>query len=221
MIILGKHKDYYDYIVGIYGRDEDIVFDRKDVVVLNSSQDYHNPLWCKEELKGLPDIKKSAKKLFKWSVKNPYIDLTKPHGRIEYVGVEIGYKVYIFLVERYLDESNEVQIEPRLIQVSDVIKKASESPINIIPYIDRLYGVFDFKLSPSPRGVIIENPILSNTWIPKFIPAEDVYSNVYNYLISVKDKKIVDTRTEEQKAQSHGFNKESFRNPIRLKDLKQ
>ena len=220
MIILGKYKDYYDYIVGTYGRDEDIVFDRKDAVVLNSNQDNHNPLWYKEELKWLPDIKKSTKKLFKWSIKNPYIDLTKPHGRIEYVGVEIGYKVYIFLVERYLDGSNDVQIEPRLIQISDVVKKASESPINIIPYTDRLRGGFDFNLVPTSPGRIIKNPILSNTWIPKFISAEDVYSNVYNYLISVKDKKIVDTRTEEQKAQSHGFNKESFRNPIRLKDLK-
>lgn len=34
MIILGKNKDYYDYLVGIYGIDKDIVFDRKDAISL-------------------------------------------------------------------------------------------------------------------------------------------------------------------------------------------
>ncbi len=32
MIILSKYKDYYDYLVGIYGRDENKIFDRREMV---------------------------------------------------------------------------------------------------------------------------------------------------------------------------------------------
>lgn len=223
MIIIGKNKDYYDYIVGIYGRDENIVFDRRDAILVNNTyQNSDNPLWSKKIITRNSsyanfDRKKEASKMYKWSLKNPHIDLSIPHGNLYYVGIEIGFKLYFFLVERYLDESNNVCIEPSLIEVSDIKNKINEQPINIIPYKHFLWR--SFRVEPIKNN-IISNPILQGTWIPKFIKAEDIYHNIYDYISSTKEKEIKDSRTDEQKAQSHGFNKESFRNPIRLKDLK-
>lgn len=36
MIILSKHKDYYDYYVGIFGRDDKRVYDRRNMITLES-----------------------------------------------------------------------------------------------------------------------------------------------------------------------------------------
>ena len=48
-----------------------------------------------------------------------------------------------------------------------------------------------------------------------FIPAEEVYNNVYDYLIANREPDIQDNRNDIQKLESHGFDKKtSFRNPI-------
>lgn len=57
------------------------------------------------------------------------------------------------------------------------------------------------------------NPIMEKTWIPKIIPAQDVWNNISDYLLAIKDKPIVDNRTDVEHAESHGFDKKtSFRN---------
>lgn len=59
----------------------------------------------------------------------------------------------------------------------------------------------------------IKLPILKDTFIPKIIPAEEVYNNIYNYLLYMKEPKVVDMRTNKQKIEGKGFDyKESFRN---------
>ena len=57
-----------------------------------------------------------------------------------------------------------------------------------------------------------ENPILRDTYITKVIPPETVWKYVYEYLSSLRDKPIVDTRTDLEHLESHGFDKKkSFR----------
>ena len=61
----------------------------------------------------------------------------------------------------------------------------------------------------------ISNPILSSTFIPSFIDAEEVYNAIYNYLISIREKPIIDNRNDTLKLESFGFDKKtSFRNPV-------
>jgi len=59
-------------------------------------------------------------------------------------------------------------------------------------------------------------PILQNTEIPSLIPAEKIWSNLYNYLLYQKDPQVIDNRTDKQKLESRGFdNITSFRHPIK------
>ena len=59
---------------------------------------------------------------------------------------------------------------------------------------------------------IVENPILKNTYIPKFIDAKEMWNNLYEYISSLRDKEFEDTRTNDQHIESHGFDKKiSFR----------
>ena len=54
---------------------------------------------------------------------------------------------------------------------------------------------------------------MDGTWIPSFIPAEEVWNNITDYLLSIKEPEIIDNRTDVQHLESQGFDKKSsFRN---------
>ena len=60
---------------------------------------------------------------------------------------------------------------------------------------------------------ILVNPIMEGTWIPSVIPAEEIWNNVTDYLLAIKEKPIIDNRTDIEHIESAGFDKKtSFRN---------
>ena len=60
---------------------------------------------------------------------------------------------------------------------------------------------------------ILVNPIMAGTWIPSVIPAEEIWNNVTDYLLAIKEKPIIDNRTDIEHIESAGFDKKtSFRN---------
>jgi len=68
-------------------------------------------------------------------------------------------------------------------------------------------------IRPNRYGEYDENPIMMGTWIPSVIPAEEVWNNITDYLLSMKEPPIIDNRTDVQHLESHGFDKKtSFRN---------
>ena len=47
------------------------------------------------------------------------------------------------------------------------------------------------------------------------IAPDEIYQNVYDYLISIREPNIIDKRNDIQKLESKGFDKKtSFRNPV-------
>ena len=76
--------------------------------------------------------------------------------------------------------------------------------------LDRTGVKIDMVLDDHAR--VWENPILRDTYVTKVIPPETVWKYVYEYLSSLRDKPIVDTRTDLEHLESHGFDKKkSFR----------
>ncbi len=221
MIILGKNKDYYDYLVGIYGIDKDIVFDRKDAISLLDGKiilsrkgfKYHllRELFNKE-----CEAETKHKEKIRTFYKSKYVDYSQPIGDIYFFILEIGYKQYTFQVERYIDENDEICIDHKLLSTTQVSEKICNSVTGIAICEESYFGEKYLRITNKSDS----NLILKDTWLTKYISAEEAYNEIYNYLISCKDKEINDSRTDVQKAESHGFNKESFRNPIRTKDLK-
>jgi hypothetical protein len=60
---------------------------------------------------------------------------------------------------------------------------------------------------------LIGNVLLKDTCISSFIPAEDIYNQIYDYLIHIREPQVEDKRTDVQKLESKGFDKvTSFRN---------
>ena len=212
MVIIDKVKDYYDYVVGICGRDEDIIFARRGSTVL--ATEVLNVYFNKQ--KSYNDRPKRLEK--RGYHLNSMIDYSKPIGRIFYMLLEIGFMHYIFKLERYLDDtdSNKVCIDVELLETKRVDKKLGNVAIG---YWDMYYRYDNTLQVSNPNKQPDSNIIMRDTWIPSFISPEEVWNNIYDYLLSCKDKEITDSRTDVQKAESHGFNKESFRNPITLKEL--
>jgi hypothetical protein len=213
-------KDYYDYLVSIMGMDEKVVYDRRNSTVVHAS-DIHlfdfptgydlyfsrKPFKCdepKKRIKGWSSAKYVNRtqrwKKFKHS---DYIE----EGSIYHLFLEVGYHQFIFEVERYLDKEGELHVDTELVDHREVKKdkKKSEAPLFI--------GELHFKYC-DVEGKIngIDNPILTETWIPKFIPANDIWNMLYEYISSLNDKEFTDTRTNDQHIESHGFDKKiSFR----------
>lgn len=213
MLIISKYKDYYDYLSGVYGIDKDIVYDRKECVLMGK---YSTPL--QEYFINKPLLYEDKKREIKrvWHIGEDSKDIFGKHltGTIMAYALEIGYTHYIFRIERYLDDNDEtkVHIDVELKKILEVKEKKSEAPIAIIPCE---YYRYYFDKDDHVRyniNKMVENPILKDTYIPAYIEATEVYDKVYNYLISVREKPIEDKRTDVQKLESHGFDrKDSFR----------
>lgn len=224
MKIISKRgeKDYYDYIVGTMGIDEKVVYDRRGSVIVGES-DFHcfdyphgyDLFFSKKPFKC--DRKKMKKKPWQscryknivsrrsFSFKNN----TEEEGVIFHLYLEVGYMSYIFEVERYLDDNDVLHVDVSIADTKRLEKKDKKSaaPLYIAPHNFRYVTLENNVLADK-----IDNPILKNTWIPRFISAQDMWNMLYEYISSLNDKEFTDSRTNEQHIESHGFDKKiSFR----------
>lgn len=217
MRILSQIKDYYDYIVSIYGIDNDITFDRRDCRVLGTKYDTFMSIFSYNK-SYYYDKKKEVCKGYHYDENNKFVYGKYERGVIYGFILEVGFTHYLFQVERYLDDNDNVIIEPKLIEVKEVDKKLIDD--NVISFIPcDLHWSFISKKYDIKRKYInqsIKNPILKETFIPSFIEAEEIYNKIYDYLISIREKPIVDKRDDVQRLESKGFDKKtSFRHPIK------
>lgn len=203
------NKDYYDYLVGIYGEDERVVYDRRQYNVLSGSNS------MAFNTNKLPqDRKKQKMMVYEWQ--------SRHCRRVEkYVGqrfhclLEVGTVHYYLLFERYLSDEDVVKIDWTLLEKREKQNHYGAAPMSFllgeeVGYYHRHSprDRFDFK-----SATAVSNPILKGTSMASMIPAEEIFKAIYAYLSSLSDKEIVDTRTDVQKAESAGFDrKTSFRN---------
>ena len=189
-----NNKDYYDYLTGIYGVDEKVVYDRRQYTILSR---LNHPLFSSELLE--KDAPKKEKPSWKWKNKQiPEYEGTKFECLLE-----VGLKWFFFDVERYLDNDSRVCIDWKLIKEKEISKcqRVGSSPITFFTSYCS-YGYYRRNIG-----------ILSGTPIPAFIKAEEIYILLSTYISSLNDIEIVDTRSDIQKAESAGFDrKTSFRN---------
>lgn len=202
-------KDYYDYLQNYFGIDELVVYDRRKSYPIDINNYYIgyglDNIFKKEKDKTY-DIKRRLVKGY--GIKIPVME-----GRFFYFVVESGFYHYFFKVERYLDDNDNLILEPQLIEKKKISKgqKISKCPLAICT--DVVYTRYRGTITVSKKSKnIVENPILKNTYIPKFIDAKEMWNNLYEYISSLRDKEFEDTRTNDQHIESHGFDKKiSFR----------
>lgn len=211
MKIIDKRKDYYDYLVGTYGLDPDIVFDRRGSITLNSEfwfNDQYPNIGAKTD--SLPPKRKEP--ILYGDNKIPVFGLNiKPI-------LSIGKFTYDILLDRYVEEDGEtIGGSNHIVGIYNRDDK-EKYPISFIlggasVYGGGIAGHYHKIEHGLLRGYYAtDNVILDGTWITKLFPATKVWEDVYEFLSSQKDKEIIDTRTDKEKIISAGFDtKTSFR----------
>lgn len=254
MKIIDNKKDYYDYLSGIFGIDEYITYDRRNSVKLcndvnknltsrkfifneypTSFAKFFCP-WKNGRFDNRDSNRSDIMSSYNWDAESNAI--SSPDGLkymnitdLKYVGILIGFELYIYRVYRCLKNEFDpnVKIIPVLVGKKAIDRKSVPSVAPIIighltksyrlsySYIrdekDEMEFVRKAAINFSEKSNYIENPIFAGTWVPSCISPEDVWNNVTDYLLSLKEKPIIDRRTDIEHLESAGFDKKSsFRN---------
>lgn len=228
MRIIDKEKDFYDYIYSFNGVDNDIVYDRRLYRDLNYEYlDLHTPRLVNEDCEPFNDalLLNCKGKVF-WRC-----DVLK-----------CGYTYYLFIVYYTDIRSSNGKCYARLWdKVYDRDNKlfkgiATDAPLVTFTLNEGYYYSQDtyeaicnkfniierpfYKLNecehisfPKDNSYFVYNPLLKYTYFRSFIDPKEIWDNIYEFLSSLKDKLIVDNRSDVEKLESHGFDKKiSFRN---------
>lgn len=215
MKIIDKQKDYYDYLQGIFGEDPLAVFDRRGSVVFSKET---TPLPFKEIPKGTDG--------------GYYGVITLVCGLVYH---KIGFKNLpgekpsfeefgSFRITRETNIPIRLKIDYSEYRMDTVIvhsdrKYISESDRRCFPYhfpSGKLLHEDEFFVDGKSRWwdqwqLSYKNPILRSLSLVT-IPAETIFEELHEFLLSLNDKPIVDSRTDTEKLESAGFDKKtSFR----------
>lgn len=225
MRIISKRgiKDYYDYLQGTYGIDPLVVYDRRECSVIDPPKTYskdYPSLFCDWFGTNIDYSDKPKEKIRNWSSKSVKIDRHDmprfvEEGKVMHFVLQIGYHFYLFEVERYLN-NGKLCIGHTLINSNRVERSElfSEAPMSIVPCEASTW--YPRKYNITRKGWKIDNPILLKSWIVKYITPDEVWNNLYEYISSLRDKDIVDTRSNDMHIESNGFDKkESFRGKVK------
>lgn len=188
MILLRKRTDYYDYLIGVYGRDEKKVFDRKldltsDEIYFEDVSKWRNTniydLYVCNRMYRVEQVKKGVWELHKFHKVNTDYAGQRRHYRESQVSGLNDFEYYIPRPSRMM----------------------SDSPICI-------RGTFHRQ--DNLEGL---TPILSTFGIPSVMSAEELYSEIDMYIgarMAIKEQE--NSQDDKNKLIAKGFDdKISFR----------
>lgn len=185
MKIISKYKDYYDYLNGIWGIDDNIILDRTSFDNLTTRE----PTFKYEEYKFFICGKMISGYRLKGIDKILFGDDLIPFTYINKYNKKRFFKKE-YLNVKYREESICLFLEDDLSYLND----KEGCPI-IIKYYNILYKF----------------PILSKFNFHRIIDAENIYKMLTDWLS--KDDIIIKSISDKEKIELHGFdNKTSFRN---------
>lgn len=195
MIILGNEKDFYDYVVNQYGRDDKKVFDRRNVV---SSLYYFETTHKNKE--------NWADLYFEKTTNRYFIHI----GNRKYCVQQIEKGVWCQAV--FHKKNKHFNGNP-FIKVKSQVK-------NLENYVDYLESnVYTKTRQPISLESLYHDemlegvPLLKNFGVTAFIDAHDVYTEIDMCLGWLNDNPVMNMSFDDAyKLQSHGFDKKkSFR----------
>ena len=207
MKIISNIKDYYDYLVSFYGMDDYVVFDRRKNKVLRTELQY-DLLWSKDLV-------------FETIGDNYY-----------FCCLCAGNNFDCIILKRTIDNQVEKKVvNIKLIPWNKYVPNWNSRMFSKEEYLDRIKDFVKSKISPENPLIfakincnriyypyyktidLIFNPILKDTPFTSIMKPEKVWEGIYNYLLSCKEPKIIDNRTDIEHLESAGFDKKtSFRN---------
>jgi len=200
MYIIDKNQDFYDYLSHVYGVDKKIVFDRKGSTILTDD-----------------DLE-------------PYSDRWRKDNE-SYLILEMGYTQVVLRQYNYTYywdfwETCHIRCDMEKVRYFKNCKNLFGCPLSLyrVELSYRYYGK-DFMVITNANSLseldyqkkkITDFPILKNTVITKYVDAVEIWMEIQNYISSLNNDPYVDIgSTDVERAANHGFDKNSFRHPIK------
>jgi hypothetical protein len=199
MKILSNFKDYYDFIAGIYGIDDTIVYERHHQTVKHGcynwdKKEYENKNWEKVPISGFSDSSMGLKTSLIALCDKTYF-VAKYKGKF-YFGEDAK-----FILNEISDKWVKSRFKKEMSYHSQDtnINETEKCPILLIDN------------NGSEIRPIAKNIRLSDFGFGSFIEPLTIFTSISEFL--TKEKPFVDNRTNIEKLQSFGFDKvTSFRN---------
>lgn len=210
MYIIDKNKDFYDYVSNIYGVDKNIVYDRRGSEIIDDSL-----------LVLLSGYRENGLKIL-----NPKFFFLLETGNVQYI-----FEVYNVKFDKSTIPYTATEVSFRIAKIYRENKNLFVRPLTVM-------GIH-FDMNWTRKGVTMDFPsnvveleklvkkrysqykqipaILANTKLTSLLDPFEVWKDIQTYISSTgNDKDISTPMTEKQKVESHGFDENSFRNPIKL-----
>lgn len=212
MNIISKFKDYYDYLTGIWGVDPLLTYVRQGSIKPDLISDYAK---VRVYIGGM------LIEGFYYKGNFYYGDELKQFSKPTppYITRKQGY-TYQNLVQEYglpeLDTNNLIWISPAYLKEVSYSRPLADIIIHKTPIVDIL-NTNDKENCPIIVKInkdVFRNCSLKEMSLSSILDAETVYHLISDWLSLQRTKKEnkVDCRTNEQKVESHGFDKKtSFR----------
>jgi len=208
MYIIDNNKDFYDYVSHIYGTDKQIILDRRESARVTDE----SLLYVSTE--NYPKYERETFLLLEYGFVQKIFRLFN----LDYIPKNLSYTYDIEHFHTYSEHVNlfgcPISISRCLIRVPWVYRWEKKKNKRIpIPSID------DLRRNTKNDGVqktLIKYPILKDTQLTKFLDPIEVWSEIQNYISSLNNDPNVDIpMSNKERAALHGFDKYSFRHPIK------
>lgn len=200
MLIVAKYKDYYDYLSGIWGADPKIVLKRDSEFVVQEPEE--------------GDV-------FTFIIGGNMIQYFFKDGKAHF-----GKDVEKYDEKYYYNSENFYQVATDFGKNRRAINPVAKEVLSGYDFLNKKYNA-PILFNHSTRRVNIEHdtyhtyPLLSSTDIAKFIPPEDMYKMISDYIskeITERENLISSEPDNNNKIISKGFDlKKSFRPKIKKK----
>jgi len=213
MLIIDKNKDYYDYLSHAYGIDTKVVFDRRGSIILTNESIINQ----------LVD-NRTYYFYNRYGDRNLYFVLEA--GRVQYLLKVSECKFDRNSFGEILVTEYTIGIEHTFLENTNFFgKPLTLKGVNVTERWDRKQRKYSIAISnfretcsvKENTFVDIDHPILTKTKIPALIPAFDIWTDVANYISSLKNDRDADiVNSDSAKIVNHGFDlKTSFRHPVK------
>lgn len=219
MKIIDSKKDYYDFYSGLpeYGTDPAVVYDRRNSVPARKWMDRF-PYYFYSDYVDIYDRDGKPMTLYIYvqhgfNVTAVKVDRTPVYGKGGDMSVDIKYSAYHpedLMADIIKSRGKRVYGLDRIIErVGRECRPFSDAPLALS---FSAYPYYTVTPDSRSRGVV-ENPILSGSPLAGLLPAEEIWTDIYDYLLKKTEPDTTDRRDDLQKIADAGFDKKtSFRN---------
>lgn len=211
MFIIDRNKDFYDYLSHVYGEDKNIIFNRSNSIRL-TDEDLFN-------LASKPirnnDIKMYYFLLLEVGYVQYLIKLYDIKSKKNKYGENKFLKCKFEISKTYNKQRNlfNTPLSISSVKIKGRYRRVSSKRFEWLPVIPMYYELLD---SIGKTTETIKLPILDGTSLTGILKQFEIWKELNTYLSSLdNDKDVSINMSDVSKAETHGFDKYSFRHPIK------